>query len=282
MAIGVAVVTMAPRSLASAAATKTVRPSSLLLTWMRKPPCHIAMRHTRIRPGIGLLLVVATALTGTLPAAQHERYFGQQPPGPTAEPFGRAILQPLYRIHGTVAFSPDGKEAYWAVLNFGSKPRRAILMSRLENGRWTAARLASFSVGPYDDVPFVSPDGKKLFFISARPLEPGGKVDTERIWMVQRKGELWGDPQPLPPPVNQVPQIHHQVSTDAMGNLYFAAEPGNGYGSLDVHCSELKNGVFQTPVVSSLPRIPPCSRLKFPPSPDLEGKGWKRRLPRQA
>jgi len=200
--------------------------------------------HRTLRIAFVLMLVLA-AWAGV--RAGQER-FGQPLPGSTAEPFGRAILPPEYRIHGTVAFSPDGVEAYWAVLNFGAKPRRAILMSRLESGAWTAARLAPFSDSPYDDVPFVSPDGVKLFFISARPLEPGGKLDTERIWVVQRNGALWGDPEPLPPSINQLPGIHHQVSTDAKGNLYCAAEGRNGYGQLDIYRAEMRNGVYQAPV----------------------------------
>jgi hypothetical protein len=199
-------------------------------------------------PGFALSVIATLGLAAGVGVRAGQERFGQRLPGSTAEPFGGAIVPPGYRIHGTVAFSPDGTEAYWAVLNFGAKPRRAILMSRLENGSWTAARLAPFSDSPYDDVPFVSPDGGKLLFISARPLEPGGKADTERIWMMRREGVLWGDPQPLPPVVNQLPGIHHQVSTDAKGNLYFAAEGRNGHGQLDIYRAEMRSGVYQAPV----------------------------------
>lgn len=201
-----------------------------------------------MRRTLRIVFISTLVLTAWADVRAGQERFGQRLPGSTAEPFGVAILPPQYHNHGTVAFSPDRLEAYWAVLNFGAKPRRAILTSRFENGAWTAARLASFSDSAYDDVPFVSPDGGKLFFISARPLEPGGRVDTERIWMVQRQGAVWSDALPLPPSINQLPGIHHQVSTDAKGNLYFAAEGAGGYGQLDIYCAEMRNGAYQAPV----------------------------------
>jgi hypothetical protein len=176
-------------------------------------------------------------------------YFGQTPPRQIAAPIAEGSVASRYRHHGTVVFSPDGREAYWAVLDYGKERRRVILESRIENGTWTPPRLASFSrVGAYDDVPFVSPDGKRLFFISARSLTPGGKPDKERIWVMERGATGWQEPQPLPPVINELEGIHHQMSSDERGNLYFAAEPKGGHGSLDIYCAPMKDGVYQAPV----------------------------------
>ena len=97
-------------------------------------------------------------------------YLGKAPPGDELTPFAPGIV---YLDHGTVSVSPDGQEMYWPT-------GTAIMMIRIQDGRWTKPAFAPFS-GPsdvmfHDDVPFVTPDNKRLFFTSkraARPRNPG-------------------------------------------------------------------------------------------------------------
>lgn len=176
-------------------------------------------------------------------------YFGQKAPGKTAEQFAVGIVAARYTHHGVIAFSPDGKEAYWAVVDFGGMKQRAILESHVENGKWTPPRLAPFCLPAFaDDVPVISPDGQKLFFNSWRPLQRGGRPVKENIWVIERTGDHWSEPRPLPPAVNSVQNIHHQVSVDRQGNLYFSAECAGGHGSLDLYVSRLEKGEYQKPV----------------------------------
>jgi hypothetical protein len=102
-------------------------------------------------------------------------YLGQTPPADELRPFAPGIV---YLDHGTVSVSPDGQEMYWPT-------RTAIMMTRIQDGRWTKPAFASFS-GPseiafHDDVPFVTPDHKRLFFTSKRPVAPGAP-EKENIW----------------------------------------------------------------------------------------------------
>jgi len=175
-------------------------------------------------------------------------YFGQAAPGPVARQFAVGLVSAGYLHHGIPTFTPDGREAYWAVNDFGPKKQRVILESRIENGRWTLPRLASFSKpGFEDDVPLISPDGRKLYFISIRSLEKGGRADKENIWVMKRNGGGWSEPAPLPPIINSIPNIHHQISVDNDGTLYFSALAAEGYGSLDIYAAERIDDTYRKP-----------------------------------
>jgi ankyrin repeat protein len=176
-------------------------------------------------------------------------YFGQKAPGRTAEQFAVGIVAARYRHHSPVVFTPDGREAYWAVLDYGKKRQRVILESTVEKGRWTPPRLASFvRPGLEDDAPAISPDGRKFFFTSYRPIQTGGKIEKENIWVRDRIDGGWSEPRPLPPVVNSVENIHQRVSVDLEGNLYFSAEGKDSRGSLDIYVSKVENGSYQNPV----------------------------------
>lgn len=174
-------------------------------------------------------------------------YMGQKLPGRTPEIFALGLVAAKYAFHGGVSFSPDGREAYWSVQDYGGA--MASLESRLVDGRWTIAKPMSFVViGQSDDVPFPSPDGQKLYFVSNRPLEKGRPGGKENIWVMERSGSDWSEPRPLPPVVNAM-NMHWQVSVDMKGNLYFGAreEGGQGFGLQDVYRSKFENGTYAKP-----------------------------------
>lgn len=95
----------------------------------------------------------------------------------------------------------------------------------------------SFSVGH----PFVTADGKKLYFISDMP---GGFGGTD-IYVCERENEKWGTPKNLGANVNTfAKEMFPYLDND--GNLYFSSEGYVGYGGLDI-CVAVKdeNGNFQ-------------------------------------
>jgi len=170
-------------------------------------------------------------------------YLGQKPPGKTPEQYASNIPE-LQDLHGMVTFSPEGNEAFWKPF---WRPVEPILFSKLESGQWTKPKTAPFSVANQgDDSPFLSPDGKKLFFISQRPL-PGGEQSPkkERIWVTERTSEGWSEPKPLPEVVNSIEGIHWQLSVDSRGNLYFGGA-GNGRRG-DIFCSKIEGGTYVVP-----------------------------------
>ena len=127
-------------------------------------------------------------------------YLGQKPPGTAAEIFAPEIVS-TGLDETVIAFMPDGKECYWAVLLTGKI--ETILTSKLENGKWTKPEVASFSGRYLDGWPAIQPDGKKMFFHSFRPIDNKNEPSTYiNIWVVERKGNIWSQPKPLGIPVN--------------------------------------------------------------------------------
>ncbi len=198
---------------------------------------------------IMLPLVSAGLALDSLPASKEE-YLGQTKPGPQAIPFAVRILnaRPDHYVRA-ITFSADGLEAYWPVIDTQDDYKRWIVFTEFDNGMWTEPRTAPFSDKRYyDDVPCLTPNGERLFFLSGRPLEPGGAINKERIWYLTREGGSWSDPVPLPARVNEAYSIHQQISLDNENNLYFAGEEAGGFGSLDICFSRCVDGEYRTPV----------------------------------
>jgi ankyrin repeat protein len=171
-------------------------------------------------------------------------YLGQKLPGRRPEPFALGIVAANRPNHGTVSFT-DGQMAFWPARQSGG--RMASLESARVNGAWTLPRSAFFvEQNRYDDVPFPSPDGRKLFFISTRPLEKGGPEGKENIWVMEKTPTGWSVPRPLPPNINSL-AVHWQVSTDLQGNLYFGASSGERSESLAIFHSKYVGGTYANP-----------------------------------
>jgi ankyrin repeat protein len=193
-------------------------------------------------------------------------YLGQSSPGSRPAPFALDIVATPHDQHGNVAFSPDGLEAYWggctetpdSGYSYGT-----ILCSRQVDGRWTAPQMAPFAAERQgDDVPFFSPDGQRLFFVSRRPLTPGLPLGKENIWVITRRGTGWGEPEPLPPAINHL-DLHWQFSVAANGNLYFGARTTTAE-TKGVYLSRFVNGQYAEAEFLGLPGeapfVPPDER----------------------
>lgn len=117
------------------------------------------------------------------PIPTNNEYLGQTPPGKELKPFAPDIIG--HWNHGEVTVSPDGQEIYWS-------SNTSIIFTKVQNGKWTTPQVVAFSGHgspyrsiPYDDVPVVSPDNKKLFFLSLRPIGYASP-NREHIWYVER------------------------------------------------------------------------------------------------
>lgn len=133
-----------------------------------------------------------------------------------------------------ITFTPRGDTAYFArSADFFPFSRQAtIYETRLIDEAWTAPVVASFS-GQYPDIdPFVSPDGRRLFFSSIRPVDGQPRGDAD-LWVVEREGEGWGPPVHLGG-VNS-PSDELYASVDAQGVLYVASERVGGLGGWDLY-----------------------------------------------
>jgi ankyrin repeat protein len=230
----------------------------LLLEWGADPgvrslaghsPLNSAEAYERV-DAAGLLIEHGAAREPVAFPVLSGPWLGQAVPGREAVLFAPDIVSTHAFQHGTVAFSPDGTEAFWSSSLPEVEPGYSygrIVTSRLENGRWTEPAQAPFSrqrIG--DDVPFFHPDGSKLFFISAR----GG--DGEHLWWVERTAEGWSAPHRVEGGPNLM-GTHWQFSVAADGSIYFnSADPG-GAGGGDLYVSHYADGRYVEPVSLGAP-----------------------------
>ncbi|MEZ4757501.1 MAG: carboxypeptidase regulatory-like domain-containing protein [Flavobacteriales bacterium] len=82
--------------------------------------------------------------------------------------------------------------------------------------------------------PFVSPDGRRMYFTSDRP---GGEGGTD-IWFCDNLGNQWGAPQNMGPKVNTTgDEMYPMITLDSV--FYFASDGHPGLGGLDLFRTRL-------------------------------------------
>ena len=145
-------------------------------------------------------------------------------------------------------FSPDGKEFYFTKLNPTTTfPRIALLcVSHWRDGKWSTPEVLPFSGKNLDFPPRLSPDGQTMYFASSR-VPAGMKAHVLRIWKVEKTKEGWGEPHPLPAPVN-APEDRWNwgASVTNDGTIYFASDREQP-DRPQIYRSRLVNGVYAEP-----------------------------------
>jgi hypothetical protein len=144
------------------------------------------------------------------------------------------------------ALSPDGTEIFYTLQSPQGDFQTILYLKKDSKGKWSKPEIAPFA-GKYSDLePAFTPDGKKLFFASNRPLTGQTTKDFD-IWCVEKKGNKWGDPINLGEPVNTSTDEFYPSIT-LRGNLYFTAAYKNAVGKEDIYLAVFENGKYNTPV----------------------------------
>ena len=106
--------------------------------------------------------------------------------------------------------------------------------------------MAPFSGKHRDADPFITADGKQLYFISDRPVDGKPKEDMD-IWVMDRtKGGDWGEPRNLGAPVNTTASEWFPTLA-ANGTLYFGSGRPGGHGKTDLYRARRADGKFAEP-----------------------------------
>jgi Tol biopolymer transport system component len=168
-----------------------------------------------------LLALVALASAGASAAGVPQRW--------TPEALSSADYE------SSPAFSPDGREIVFMRADRAFS-RYRLLASRCESGRWSAPLPPSFALpAPVSEGdPFITPDGRRLYFISTRHRGAQASDEDFDIWRVERSADgRWGMPRRLPEPVNSAAS-ELLPREDAQGRLIFGSSRPGGHGQSDI------------------------------------------------
>lgn len=148
----------------------------------------------------------------------------------------------------TPTFEPDGKTVYMA--NNG-----AICFSKKVTNHWTKPKPVSFT-GQYKDWdPTLTPDGKRLLFVSNRPyLAPDGSAKTgNHLWISQRIDDgRWSEPRHLDSPVNESGFVNYGPSISASGTICFCSSNRDGHKGMHAYLCRWAGDHYEKPQLLSL------------------------------
>jgi hypothetical protein len=173
-------------------------------------------------------------------------YLGQQPPGMTPRVFAPEIFSksgPEWTFDAT--FAPGGNEFYFTRHDQDKGYDTIMCMRRIGN-TWTKPEAVQFNSEVNSHNLCISPDGKRIFFRSWRPL-PGSDVPEDRpfLWFVERTQIGWSEPQSV-----KCGGAHYRASRPGVaqdGTLYFAHRSEKTSGQSDIYRSRFIDGSYSAP-----------------------------------
>jgi hypothetical protein len=142
-----------------------------------------------------------------------------------------------------MTISPSNDELFYTLQH----RRGSVLVHCKKSGNnWSKPETAWFS-GKFSDLePAFSPDGKKLFFTSNRPLNQTDSIAKDYdLWYLEKKDNKWTGPFNLGTTINTTKDEYYPSIADN-GNIYFTRD--NGDSKDDIFVSIYTNGMHQSPI----------------------------------
>ena len=127
---------------------------------------------------------------GNITSVLNGAYLGQKSPGLEPEIFSPGFISLKDKIEYSSTFSPDGNEFYFSRLV--AKEKFTIFVTKRTPLGWSKPEIAGFSGDYFNNEPYITPNGKRIYWGSKRPL-PDGRTDYA-TWFMDRKERGWGEP----------------------------------------------------------------------------------------
>lgn len=170
------------------------------------------------------------------------------------ELFAEGIISTKWNSEFDICFSSDGKTAYFT-RRIGNEKQKIYFTTFNEN-KWAEPKIAPFSTDR-DEAPFITADGKTLYFGSQRTIlnrQSKGGFDMN-IWKTDWENGKWNEPVPLSEMINQV-QVDKEewpssnetsMHTSDGVNFYFATML-RGTKIIEIYQTKQGNKEFTKPV----------------------------------
>lgn len=173
-------------------------------------------------------------------------YFGQTPPGSHPEVFAPGIVS-TGAHEFACSFTPDGKEFYFTRMASPRDPT-LIMVSRMVGDTWTEPEPATFNdpSARMSFEPMVTPDGRRLYFSSDRPLDPQtapGGPPVMNIWYVEREGDGWSQPSNPGLPFNPMRAMYVSMTN---GGTIYTTDLSSGMGHEGIGVARSAGGAYST------------------------------------
>lgn len=198
---------------------------------------------------IFLLLIISTM--NFCKKAANIGYLNQIPPGLKPEKFAPGIISTNSHEYA-ITFTPDCNEFYFTRRG-GSLSQSTIMIMKQEQD---VPKVASFSSIYADSEPFITPDGKRLYFGSRRPLEDNEIPKRPHIWITDRINSEWSKPRRLGSPFHDVFVMGPTFTKD--DTVYFTSRGGihrsiltrNGYREIEKLSDSINSGPAVHPYIA--------------------------------
>ena len=168
----------------------------------------------------------------------------------TPQIFAEGVISLKDKNVFNICFAPSGRTVYFTWRKGDEKQK--IYSSNFKNNTWSNPEVCSFSTDR-DETPFVTPDGRTLYFGSSRPIEgkpSEGNFDMN-IWQTKWTGKKWENPTPLPSVINAL-QIEKEEWPSSNESFIYTNDGTNflictmlrGTKNIDIYETRLANNSF--------------------------------------
>ena len=148
-------------------------------------------------------------------------------------------------FEGSATLTADGNTMYFVTDRKGEKSSQDIYVVHKEGKKWGDAKPLPMNVNTtgYETTPYITPDGRFLFFSSDGHVGMGGRD----IYVAENLGDSWGDPINLGAQINTVTDDTHFVYSQEHGKGFISGfEIVGNKASIDIYEVDVTDFVIPT------------------------------------